>query len=136
MEKFSKKAAAVLNDEGLQVINTKVWNGIQDAKRLRCELYWLDEHEEPITVEVPLYAVHQAYKKVGHGCVINLVCPNGAFIPSAVDIDKDGTIGLDLPYEPFIREDRFNVNASCDFNVIVTRRELVAVEVDILKAID
>lgn len=128
MKKFSEKAAVVLNREKLQVINSDVWYGIQDPKKLRCELYWLDEHDNQITVEVPLYALHQAYDKIGHGCVINLICPSGAFIPSAIDINKDGSITPELPYEPLILNNEFNPKAQYETNIIVTEQEIIEAE--------
>ena len=76
MKKFSKKAAAVLNGEGLQVINADIWHDLQDPMKLRCEFYWLDEHDNQITVEVPLYMARRAYSKIGYDCCINIVCPN------------------------------------------------------------
>lgn len=136
MEKFSKKAAAELNREKLQVINSNVWHDIQDPMKLRCEFYWLDEYDNHITVEVPLYAVRRAQAKIKHDCCINLVCPSGAFIPSAIEINKNGSIALDLPYEPLILKDGFNAEALHETNMIVTQRELFAVEHNILVAIE
>lgn len=143
MKKFSENAAAVLNRENLQVINSDIWRDLQDPMKLRCEFYWLDEHDNQVTIEVPLYAVRRAYDKIGHGCCINLVCPSGAFIPSAIHIDvpgaihidKDKTLSLDLPYESLILNNKFNVEALNETNIIVTEREIIAAEREIVKTI-
>lgn len=136
MKKFSEKAAAELNREKLRIINAEVWRGLHDTRRLRCEFYWLDEHDNEVTVEVPLYAVRRAQAKIGHSCCINLVCSNGCFIPSAIEINIDGFIRLDLLYEPLILKDGFNAEALHETNMIVTQRELLAVEHNILAAIE
>ena len=114
MKKFSEKAAAVLNRENLQVISSDVWHDLQDPMKLRCEFYWLDEYDNPITVEVPLYAVRRAQTKIKQDCCINIICPGGAFIPSAVDINKNGKITLDLLYDPLILNGEFNAEAPYD----------------------
>lgn len=135
MEKFSKKAAAVLNRENLQIINSDVWYDLQDPMGLRCEFYWLDEHNEQITVEVPLYKLRQANDKIGHSCCINLVCPSGAFIPSAIHINEDGTISLDLPYEPLILNNTFNPEALNETNIIIAEHEIIAAKFGIVGTI-
>lgn len=132
---LSERATMVLNHENLQVINVDIWHDIQNPKMLRCELYWLDKHDNQVTVEVPLYALRQANDKVGHGCVINLVCPNGAFIPSAVTLELNGSVTLDLPYDPLIIEGEFNAEASYDTNIIVTEQEVRDAQRRIVKAI-
>jgi len=136
MKKLSEKATAALIREDLQVINTDVWLGIQDAKQLRCELYWLDEYEEPITVEVPLYRLRQAYNKVGHSCVINLICPDYVFIPSAIEIGNNGVVTLENLCEDLVLKGGLNGEVMSNDTCIITRDEYIEVTDRILATID
>ena len=135
MEKFSEKAAAELNREKLQVINSDIWHDLQDSMNLRCEFNWLDKRDNEISVEVPLYAMRQAYDKIGHGCCINLICPSGAFIPSAIHLNNDGSIRLELPHAPLILDGELNAEFLNETNMIVTEWEIIEAERRIVKTI-